>query len=131
MPIAVRGAGYESEWASNVTLGISGEAEGFASAANQVLSSVKQYIENNDLEEKINSGKVKFWVAGYSRAGATANLTSARLINNYAQFGNQVYGYCFEAPQGGIEEENADMNQYNSIHNCINKTDVVPLVGPT
>ena len=32
MPIAVRGGDYEAEWASNVTLGAEGEAEGFSGA---------------------------------------------------------------------------------------------------
>ncbi len=137
VPIAVRGAGYESEWYGNTSVGASGEHEGFAIAADQVFQQVQNYIENYGLTDKINQGKVKFWIAGYSRAGATSNLTAKRLIEAYcAQNGsnamnNQVYAYCFEAPKGGLNSAmKLDAEKYYSIHNCINKADAVPLVAP-
>lgn len=136
IPIAIRGQGYESEWASNVTVGKSGEEQGFASAADTVFDTVKEYIANYNLEDEIASGKVKFWIAGYSRAGATANLTAKRLIEKYCSgestsTNNQVYAYCFEAPQGGINTAmKLDESKYYSIHNCINMVDLVPLVAP-
>ena len=144
VPIAVRGAGYESEWASNVTVGdgtdpASGEEAGFASAAEQVFSQVESYIKDDpDLLAKAKAGKVKFWVVGYSRAGATANLTSKRLIDGLQLSDgtesvvktNQVYGYDFEAPQGGVASAEAGGSAtYNCIHNLINKSDLVPLVA--
>ena len=136
VPIAIRGQGYESEWASNVTVGESGEEGGFASAADTVFDTVKDYIENYNLEDYVTNGKVKFWIAGYSRAGATANLTAKRLIEEYCSgesfsTSNQVYAYCFEAPQGGINTAmKLDESKYYSIHNCINMVDLVPLVAP-
>lgn len=136
VPIAVRGAGYESEWYSNTTLGLNGEAEGFASAANQVQAMVKNYIRDYGLQEAAANGKLKFWIAGYSRAGATSNLTARRLIEEYCSGegdagSNQVYSYCFEAPKGGMNSEmKLPEDKYYSIHNCINNADLVPLVGP-
>ena len=136
VPVAVRGAGYESEWYGNTSVGESGEHEGFAIAADQVFQQVQNYIKNYGLEEKVSKGRVKFWIAGYSRAGATSNLTAKRLIEAYcdgtdAAQNNQVYAYCFEAPKGGVNSAmKLDESKYYSIHNCINKADAVPLVAP-
>ena len=138
IPIVVRSAGYESEWASNVTLGSSGEAKGFASAANQVYTQVQKYIDAYDLTDDVEEGRVKFWIMGYSRGGATSNLTAKRLIEGYCYdsdgetaTGNQVYAYCFEAPQGGRNSEmKLSAEKYYCIHNCINKVDAVPEVAP-
>ena len=44
IPVAIRGSNYEREWTSNVTLGESGEAQGFSTAAGIVFSDVKSYI---------------------------------------------------------------------------------------
>lgn len=130
VPIAVRGAGYESEWTSNVTVGKGNEADkyehaGFADAANQVFTQVQSYIQNYGLSEDVNNGKVKFWVTGYSRAGATANLTARRLVDTYGT--DKVFAYCMEAPKGAI---NNDTKKYANIHNCINFNDPVPKVAP-
>lgn len=133
VPIAVRGAGYESEWTSNVTIGNNteaGEHAGFADAANQVFAQVKSYISNYNLEQAVREGKVKFWVTGYSRAGATANLTARRLIDAYGT-NNEVYAYCMEAPQGALKDYTTGKSQYNIIHNCINYNDPVPKVAPS
>ena len=73
--ISIRGFNYEKEWASNLTLGTSGEAQGFAEAANIVFEAVNNYINNKNLTQEINSGKVDFWISGHSRGGVTANIT--------------------------------------------------------
>ena len=128
IPIAIRGANYKLEWVSNVTLGLTGEAAGFSSAATQVMEFVEEIIAKYN----IDVSTTKFWLAGYSRAGATANLTSKRLIDTYGEKGAQVYGYCFEAPQGGYDEDNNyDPSKYYSIHNVINYEDIVPRVAPS
>ena len=136
VPVAIRGDSYESEWSSNVTIGNSNEAKGFADAADQVYKHVQNYIANYGLSEEAANGKVKFWVVGYSRAGATANLTSKRLVDSYAEVGNQVYGYTFEAPMGGMEsaktkEEYTGYGAYPTIHNTVNELDFVTYVAPT
>lgn len=141
--IAVRGANYEKEWTSNVTLGdgsaADGEAQGFSNAADQVMDAVDYYIHRYGLQEKVRQGKVKFWVSGFSRAGATSNLTSKRLVETYcytsdgaSPTGNEVFAYPVEAPKGGTDnaEKLADKSCYYVIHNLINTADLVPLVGP-
>ena len=140
VPIAVRGAGYEAEWASNMKLGVGierdGEAQGFSEAADQVMAEIEKYLDDHNLGAKLQEGKIKFWIAGYSRAGATSNLTAKRLVENYAcnEAGkrNEVFAYCIEAPQGGTDKaEKLSDSFYYCIHNVINFADIVPLVGPT
>ncbi|MBQ7560565.1 MAG: Ig-like domain-containing protein [Synergistaceae bacterium] len=129
--ISIRGSNYEKEWASNVTLGTSGEAQGFANAADIVFESINNYINNKSLAQEINSGQIDFWISGYSRAGATTNLTAKRLIDKYVtKGGNRVFAYCNEAPQGGITSAENSNSDYTCIHNIINKNDLVPYVAP-
>lgn len=145
IPIVTRGGGYELEWASNGTLkkanemqqdGKILEAAGFSNAADQVMESIENYIDKYNLQDEIDAGNVKFWIAGYSRGGATANITAKRLIEKYADGtsgkNNQVFAYTCEAPMGGadVAEKLSDKTKYYCIHNMINAVDVVPLVAP-
>ncbi|MBR6959097.1 MAG: hypothetical protein IKH76_01320, partial [Clostridiales bacterium] len=142
IPVVVRGGGYELEWASNATLGSASatasrgdEAKGFSSAADDVMGEIDSYIKFYGLEDALSSGNVKFWVTGYSRAGAVANITSKRLIEKYADGtsgkNNQVFGYTCEAPMGGTDTaQKLSGDKYYSIHNLINAVDIVPLVAP-
>ena len=136
IPIAIRGVGYESEWASNTTLGsgseYKGEAQGFAEAAEHVMSEVDYYITQFGLTDAVKDGKVRFWISGFSRAGAAANLAAKRLVEKYTDKGNKVFAYPCEAPQGGTDmAQKKDPSAYYCIHNLINYADLVPLVGPT
>ena len=128
--ISIRGSNYEREWASNVTLGTEKEAVGFSRAAGIVFSSIQNYINTKGLAAQIDNGKVDFWIAGYSRAGATTNLTAKRLVDTYVSKGNKVFAYCLEAPQGGIKTEEQSGSNYACIHSVINKNDFVPYVAP-
>ena len=139
VPISVRGAGYESEWSGNTSVGASGEHEGFAVAADQVFRQVQDYIRDYGLTDAVSEGRVKFWISGYSRAGATSNLTAKRLVEAYCagdgslsqSQSNQVYAYCMEAPKGGLNSAmDLKPDAYYCIHNCVNKADPVPLVAP-
>ena len=126
IPIAVRGGGYESEWSSNVTLDTSGEAAGFSSAATQVVSEVNGYLKQHNLTADAQSGKVIFFVVGFSRAAATANITSKRLTDSFQT--SKVFGYTYETPAGGVDSQASHI--YYNIHNIINDDDIVPMVGP-
>lgn len=127
--VVVRGGGYESEWAGNFTLGKSDQHYGFNQAKEQVLESLKSYINRQNI-----TGSVKFWVVGYSRAAATANLVAAQLDSGYS-LGNvnfdrdDIYAYCFETPQGTTESYNPRAERYRNIWNIINKNDPVPKVA--
>ncbi len=130
IPIAIRGSNYELEWVSNVTLGRTGEAQGFSEAAGKVFGEVKRYIARENLQDKITSGNVVFWVAGYSRAGATANLTAKRLVDEYSAAGNKIFAYGIEPATGGFAGEEKSGLNYGCIHSIVNRSDLVPRVAP-
>lgn len=129
--LAVRGGGYESEWASNFTIGISGQHNGFNTAKNNVLDYLKTYVEEQNI-----TGAVKFWITGYSRAAATANLVGGAIDNgavistdiSYAY--DDIYTYCFETPAGALTADVKGQAKYNNIFNIINSSDPVPYVAP-
>jgi uncharacterized repeat protein (TIGR02543 family) len=138
--VAVRGGGYESEWASNFTIGTSGQASGFANAKGQVIDFIKNYIAN---EENEISGKIKIWITGYSRAAATSNLVAGAIDDNLGMFGsnvsldkNDLFAYCFETPMGALKSEKkaveaSDPTRYKNIWNIVNKNDPVTKVAMT
>ena len=145
MAVTIRGGGYEAEWGSNVTLGSGnddrgadkkGEALGFSQAADQTMEAIDYYINRYGLQDAVKEGKVRFWISGFSRAGATANITSKRLVEKYANGSegkqNLVFSYPCEAPKGGTDaaEQLSDKTKYYCIHNIVNSGDVVPLVAP-
>ena len=130
--VAMRGGGYGREWASNFTIGETGQHNGFDTAKNNVLDYLKTYIQ----KQKI-TGAVKFWVTGFSRAGATANLVSGELDKGY-DFGadityapQDVYAYCFEPPAGALVSETRNQEVYYNIFNIVNQSDAVPFVAPS
>lgn len=125
--IAVRGGGYEAEWASNVTIGASGEAKGFSSAATTVFSDLEKYLEKKNIDG--TDSKTKFWIAGYSRAGATSNLTAKRIVDAYDNSGSRTFAYPIEAPKGGVESAKKSGCNYDCIHNVVNYCDIVPWVA--
>ncbi len=127
----IRSGRYGKEWVSNVTLGKSGEAKGFSDAAKQVDEELEAYMKRHEIDNRTKGGKVIFWVQGFSRGGAIANLLAKRVIDKYQAKGNKVYAYCMEAPQGGVATEENQGGDYRSIHNVINPDDVVPYVAPS
>ena len=125
--IAVRGGNYESEWAGNATLGSSGEHQGFSNAATYVFSSLEDYLSKRNING--SSSNTKFWIAGYSRAGATSNFTAKRIVDKYDNGGNRTFAYPIEPPKGGVESAKKSDCNYNCIHNVINYCDIVPWVA--
>lgn len=130
--VAMRGGGYGREWASNFTIGETGQHSGFDTAKNNVLDYLKTYIQ----EQKI-TGAVKFWLTGFSRAGGTANLVGGELDKGY-DFGadityapEDVYAYCFEPPAGALVSETRNQEVYYNIFNIVNQSDAVPFVAPS
>lgn len=133
--VAVRGAGYGAEWASNVTIGdkstnklpSNGRHWGFDDAAKTVCNGIQSYLTAHDI-----SGDAKYWITGFSRAGATANLVAGYVTDDaesiYHTHQRDVYGFTWECPQGASQNENA-LN-YKNIHNIINAMDAVPKVSP-
>ena len=135
--LAIRGGGYEQEWASNFTIGSDGDHGGFSTAKANVLNFLKEYIKRQKI-----TGPVKLWITGHSRAGATANLLGAE-INKLIVADSEnvlckgvecklydVYIYCFEVPRGANMDAKGKEAVYNNIFNIINPYDPVPMVAP-
>ena len=129
--LTMRSSSYEKEWASNVTLGTNGEAKGFSESADKATRFLFNYLSSHGLLFDAERGNVIFWIQGYSRGGAVANLTARRIIDRYQPRKDAVYAYCLEAPQGGVASEEREDRDYRSIHNVINPDDLVPYVAPT
>jgi len=129
IPVIMRSSNYGLEWVSNFTLGTSGEALGFATAADQVFEEIKQYMEDNGIDGY--SDDTLFWVTGYSRGAATANLLSKRLVDEYDNGGTHTFCYTYETPCGGVESELKEGCNYNCIHNVYDRRDLVVFVAPT
>ncbi|MBR3346169.1 MAG: hypothetical protein IKG37_03735, partial [Solobacterium sp.] len=128
--LGTRGTGYGAEWASNVTLGNEpdSEAAGFSHGADIAFQNLEDYLTAHTING--NSENTVFWLSGFSRAGAVANLTAKRIIDKYNHDGSRVYAYPMEAPRGGRDSQKIAGNDYSSIHNIINAADVVPYVAP-
>lgn len=147
--LAVRGGGYESEWASNLKMGASGHHTGFSEARDQVITFLQDYIAENEIE-----GDIKLWITGYSRAAATANMVAGQINEGTVVLPNcnlameDMYAYTFETPAGAsayvkdiyartfetpIGESGHILDEdyrYKNIFNIINLSDPVPKVAP-
>lgn len=121
--VAIRGNDYREEWASNFCLGEDGDPEGFSTACEKVMTRIKDYMSYNSISN------AKFWVMGYSRAGAVANLVGRKLNENKEKYGTNtedIYVYTFEAARSSTDE-----TVYENIHNIVDKNDLVPYVYPS
>ena len=133
--VAVRGAGYGAEWASNVTIGnkntnqlpANGRHWGFDDAAAKVCAGIRSYLAEHNI-----TSDAKYWITGFSRAGATANLVAGYVTDGaestYYTHQRDVYGFTWECPKGAAKSETA-LN-YKNIHNILNPMDAVPKVSP-
>ncbi len=130
--VAVRGGGYEQEWASNFTIGAEGQHQGFAQARDMVAEHLKSYVDEQNI-----TGNVKLWITGYSRAAATANLLGGAIDDgmliseNISYDLDDVYTYCFETPAGALIADVEGKTVYNNIFSIINPNDLVPFVAPS
>lgn len=134
----VRGSNYESEWASNFTIGneVSGNYhKGFFEGSEILLESLKKYLSDNEI-----SGEIRLWMVGYSRGGAVCNI-SAGIIDEAIENGESILGqniklnrdkffvYCFEAPRGVCFAESESSYQksekFDNIFCIVNPNDVV------
>ena len=129
LAVGIRGHGYGNEWASDFTLGYSGDHQGFAESRDLTLDYMKEYIAKYDI-----TGPIKIWITGYSRSAITANMVGGKLDQGFdlgkgVSFDrNDLYCYTFEAPQGTADTACRDSVYYN-IHNIVNPNDLVPVVS--
>ena len=127
--LAIRGGGYESEWASNFKMGISGYHAGFYQASNIVARFLRDYIDDQGI-----TGDIKLWLTGFSRAGAVANLLAGGINSGRIALPSQVtleshnfFTYTFATPAGVLRQ---DAVRFGNIFNIIHTSDPVPLVAP-
>ena len=127
--VGVRGGGYGAEWASNVTLGESGRHKGFADSEEKILSTLRDYLHANGVDA---SSDVKYWIGGFSRGGAIANLAAGDISSapeTYFAEKRDVYCYTFECPAAAVISEDPDGTVFPNIHNVLNRMDPVPRVS--
>lgn len=112
--------------------------EGWYDAANKLIDFTIDYVNDYHV-----TGRVKLWITGFSRGGATTNI-AAGLIDNRLYNGEKlfeekaslaredVYAYTFESPQGAnVNSKTVKLPRdaiYGNIFNIVNPNDVVPKV---
>ncbi|MBQ1285671.1 MAG: hypothetical protein IIY19_04440 [Lachnospiraceae bacterium] len=112
----VCGGNYAAEWASNLTVGDKDRSEGFYDASKKVQAAIRDYMDRHPAD-----GPIKLWIAGFSRAAATSNITAADLTD--AGIFDDVYAYTFATPCTTREP-----SPYPNIFNIMQKDDPVPKV---
>ena len=128
--VGVRGGGYAGEWASNLTIGQSGRHLGFDRSAQKVLNTLREYLRAQGVTANEH---VKYWVVGYSRGGAVANLAAGDISaapETYFAAKPDIYAYTFECPSAAVDTEDPDGTVFPNIHNVLNRMDPVPRVSP-
>ena len=118
--VGVCGGGYANEWLSNFTVGDGEEHEGFASAAHLVFNRIFGYIGRANIK-----GRIKIWIAGFSRAAAVGNITAARLVDCGVFKQEDIFAYLFATPRTTKEPM---PGQYNNIFSIVGQYDLVPQV---
>ena len=121
--INVRGINYGKEWINNFTIGESGNHYGFSIRADEIYSSLNEYVSS--LEEK----PIKLWITGYSRGGGVANALADKLMSLHPFNLNEdnLFVYTYEAP-GAIASENKVA--YANVFNIKNSGDLIPSIPP-
>ncbi len=121
--VYIKGLGYDIEWAGNLTLGDTGTHLGFKTAADEVYSNLKTYLNNY-----CSQSSLKLWITGYSRTAAIADVLAVDIITNAEIEIDQkdLFVYAFEPPTSV-----ADDTEYPCIHNIFVESDLVPAVPPT
>ena len=120
--VGVCGGNYKKEWLSNVTLGLGERHQGFDSAARTVTDRIFGYLGTNHI-----TGRVKIWIAGFSRAAAVSNVTAANLVDSTVFRQDDIYAYTFATPR---TTKNYGAEGYENIFNIVGSMDMVPQMAP-
>ena len=120
--VVFNGMRYGAEWENNLTVGASGDAEGFSSSASKAFDRLVKYINDNDLKG------AKLWITGYSRGGAVADMTGKLINENLEELGitqDDLYDYTFATPRASEKALG-----YANIHDIIDPYDIIPRLMP-
>jgi len=118
--VGVCGGGYAHEWLSNLTVGMDERHKGFDSAANLVENRIFGYIGRHNI-----TGRIKIWIAGFSRAAAIGNIVAADLDDCGVFRIEDIFAYTFATPRTTRDPRDG---QYPNIFNIVGQYDVVPQV---
>ncbi len=122
--VSIRGFEYDNlEVLDNFRLGGSGEHYGFYRASNFVSSDLLEYIS----QDKYAGKTFKYWITGFSRAGAVADLLTVNILDELTKFSTSdkdIFEYSFESPKYGVDSS----NKTEVIHDVINENDLIPYV---
>ena len=127
--VGVRGNNYHAEWGGNARLDATGEHKGFALGRDQAPDYLRSYIADTGI-----SGRVKIWIAGYSRGAAVSNMVGGALDNGYSLgegvslSPHDLYCYCYETPMGTTKNQ-VQGRLYDNIQNLVNANDLVTYVA--
>lgn len=110
--VAIRGS-EGGEWLSNFDIGYSAEHSGFGKAADIAEQELTDYLFT-----RLIGTQPRFFITGYSRGGAVANILSKRLCDRFGT--DSVRGYTLASPAVTVSRRQA---RYNSIFNLIRAED--------
>lgn len=115
--VVIRGT-VQKEWYSNFDVGYSDVHAGFSSCCDFVMKKIADYLVNYSMRKD----NLRFFVTGYSRGGAVANLVSKELIDKYGE--ENIFSYTFATPNTTKSEDFAD-EKYSGIFNFVNPNDII------
>ena len=122
--VSFRGFNYGMEWSNNFKIGSEQMLhQGFEDSLHLADGYYSSYVQEKNLLNK-EQGEPIFWVTGYSRGGAIANLFAGGFNDSVT-----VFGYTFEAPATATPEIIEVLN-YHNVHNIRNSSDIVTCVPP-
>ena len=117
--VVLRGTSGD-EWYSNFDVGYSAEHSGFANAADFAELRLGDYVFTHAI-----GTEPEFFVTGYSRGGAVANILAKRLCDRYGL--ERVCAYTFASPSTTLSRRT---NRYNCIFNLVRQEDLFTRVPP-
>ena len=109
-----------NEWYSNFDIGYTAEHHGFATAADFAELRLGDYVFTHAI-----GYEPRFFITGYSRGGAVANILAKRLCDRYGI--DRVWCYTFAAPSTTISRRVA---RYSCIFNLVRDEDFFTRVPP-
>lgn len=108
------------EWYSNFDIGYSAEHTGFSKAADFAELKLGDYVFTHAI-----GLQPSFFITGYSRGGAVANILAKRLCDRYGL--ENVCAYTFASPNTTISRRT---NRYSCIYNMERQEDFFTRVPP-
>lgn len=118
--VAVLKGSEGDEWYSNFDVGYSAEHSGFARAADFAEQALGDYVFTRAI-----GTEPRFFITGYSRGGAVANILAKRLCDRCGN--DDVYACTLASPAVTLSRRQA---RYNRIYNLIREEDFFTRIPP-